>query len=264
MKTFGTLLLATVLLWPLQVQSAQDAVAKGETIAREAERRDAGFGDTSTRMTMILTDRKGNTRERILRISTLEVPNPKLGDKSLVIFDAPRDLKGTAFLSHARILEDDDQWLFLPAIKRIKRISSSNKTGSFFGSEFAYEDITALEYGKYAYKWLENQPCGRLTCYVVERKPLYKNSGYSRLLTWYDTSEYRIWRVDYYDRKGKQVKSLSLSKFKKYLGKFWRAQQLTMKNLKTGRSTTLIYDTFRFRTGLKEAYFSKANLKNVR
>jgi len=264
MKILRNLLLAALLTVPLQAAAAEDPVAKGEAIAREAERRDQGFGDTRTRLTMILQDRKGKTRERSLRISTLEVPDPALGDKSLVIFDTPRDLKGTALLSHARILEDDDQWLFLPALKRTKRISSSNKTGAFFGSEFTYEDITAQEYGKYSYKWLENKPCGKLTCALVERRPRYKNSGYNRLVTWYDTAEYRIWRIDYYDRKGKYYKTLKLSDYRQYLGRFWRAHTYTMTNLKTGKTTRLVYDSFKFKTGLTDAAFSKGALRNVK
>ena len=86
----------------------------------------------------------------MLSLRTLEVPDESVGDKSLIIFDSPRDIKGTALLSYAKILDPDDQWLYLPALKRVKRISSVNKSGPFVGSEFAFEDFTALELNKYA------------------------------------------------------------------------------------------------------------------
>ena len=136
---------------PTVTEAAEDPVVKGEAVARESDRRDLGFGDTKVELRMILENRRGQTSERRLRIHTLEVPDEKDGDKSLVIFDVPRDIRGTALLSYSHILDPDDQWLYLPALKRVKRISSSNKSGPFVGSEFAYEDITAQELKKYSF-----------------------------------------------------------------------------------------------------------------
>jgi len=255
---------AAVLALPLTAQAAGDTAARGAEIAREAERRDQGWGDSQVALTMILQDRKGNKRERKLRISALEVPGDRLGDKSLVVFDSPADLKGTILLSYAKIGADDDQWLYLPALKRVKRISSSNKTGAFFGSEFSYEDITAQEFGKYSYDYTGQKPCGKLTCYVVERKPTYRNSGYSVLVTYYDTARYRPQIIEYFDRQGRAFKRLTMQDYKQYGGKFWRARTLTMQNLKTGKTSVLQYGDFRFGTGLNDSYFSQGNLRNIR
>jgi outer membrane lipoprotein-sorting protein len=244
--------------------TSTDTMARGEEIALEADKRDQGWGDSKVSLTMILQDRKGRTRERKLRINSLEVIDETRGDKSLVIFDSPADLKGTILLSHAKITEDDDQWLFLPALKRVKRISSSNKTGAFFGSEFAYEDITAQEFGKYSYNYIGEKPCGDLTCFVVERRPNYRNSGYSVLITYYDKEDYRPQKIDYLDLKGQPFKQLILSDYKKYNDKFWRAQTLTMNNMKTGKISILQYGPYEFGTGLKEDYFKQGNLKNIK
>ena len=94
------------------------------------------------------------------------------GDLSLVIFDTPADVKGTAFLSHTKKAGSDDQWLYLPALKRVKRIASSNQAGPFMGSEFAYEDISSQELEKYTYKYLRNEDYGGLDCFVVEYDPV--------------------------------------------------------------------------------------------
>ena len=236
---------------------------KGAAIAREADRRDQGYGDSKADLKMILQDRQGRTRERRLRIWTLEVPDAAQGDKSLVVFETPRDIEGTALLSYAHILEPDDQWLYLPALKRVKRISSINKSGSFVGSEFAYEDITGQEFGKYSYKWLRDEPCGELECYVVERRPRYENSGYSRLVTWYDQAEYRVQRVDYYDRDGEYLKTLTSSDYRQYLGKYWRPHLLVMDNKQTGKTTRLIYKNYEFQTGLSDSDFTRSRLKTV-
>jgi outer membrane lipoprotein-sorting protein len=246
------------------VVAAEDPVSKGEAIAREADSRDRGFSDSKAVLVMILEDRKGSIRERRLRIQTLEAPDEKEGAKSLVVFDEPRDIKGTALLSYAHILDPDDQWLYLPALKRVKRISSINKSGSFVGSEFAYEDITGQELGKYSYKWLRDESCGDLDCFVVERRPMYDASGYARLVTWYDQTEYRILRIDYYDLKDEFLKTLIFSEYRQYLGRFWRPHRLVMDSDRTGRSTRLLYEDYKFQTGLNENDFSQGSLKRAR
>jgi outer membrane lipoprotein-sorting protein len=245
-------------------QAAENPVAKGEAVAREADRRDLGFGDTRADMKMILENRRGQTSERLMRIQILEVPDENDGDKSLVIFDQPRDITGTALLSFAHILEADDQWLYLPALKRVKRISSRNKSGPFVGSEFAYEDMTAQELKKYSHKWVRDEACGELECFVLEQRPLYEKSGYTRLVTWYDKAEYRVQRVDYYDRKGDLLKTLTYDDYRQYLGKYWRAHDMFMVNHRTGKKTRLVFKKYGFQTGLKNRDFTRSRLKRSR
>ena len=196
----GTLLLTSLSLQPLAAKAVNQAVGeaerKGQEVADEWDRRDQGFGDTVSSMKMELVNRHGDKSSWAMKQKVLEVPGHDAGDKSLTIFQSPRDIKGTAFLSFAKILDPDDQWLYLPALKRVKRISSTNKSGPFVGSEFAYEDLSAQELKKYTYKWLRDEPCGDLQCFVVEQAPTYKNSGYTRAVVWYDKSEYRQRKID--------------------------------------------------------------------
>jgi outer membrane lipoprotein-sorting protein len=213
---------------------------------------------------MILKNRQGETSERELRMEGLEVPDPNDGDKTMVVFDEPRDVKGTALLTYTHIRQPDDQWLYLPALKRVKRISSSNKSGPFMGSEFAYEDFTSQEVKKYKYKWLRDEPCGALTCFVVERYPQYENSGYTRQIVWMDQDEYRVQNVEYYDRKDQLLKILTLSDYRQYLDKYWRAHNLDMVNQQTGKSTQLTWSDYQFRVGLSDDEFTKTRLKRTR
>ncbi|MHC4283585.1 MAG: outer membrane lipoprotein-sorting protein, partial [Planctomycetota bacterium] len=227
-------------------QSPED---KGLVIAQEADRRDTGFGDFTVNMLMILKNKHGQTSERKIRNRTLEVKND--GDKSLSIFDTPRDVKGTAFLNFTHKKGDDNQWLFLPALKRVKRISSRNKSGSFMGSEFAYEDISSQEVEKYTYKWIRDEVYNKLECFVIERYPVdKKNSGYTRQIIWVDKSEYREWKVEYHDRKNSLLKTLTFKGYKKYLDKYWRPDEMNMVNHQTGKSTKLVMSNYKFRTGL--------------
>ena len=257
----GAVSALTMIAAPSWAETSQE---KGLVIAEELDRRDLGWGDSEVAMKMILTNRNGESSTRELRLKSLEVHASGLGDESLTIFDYPRDIKGTAFLSHTKITEPDDQWLYLPALKRVKRISSANKSGPFVGSEFAYEDLLSQEVAKYAYNWLRDEQCGELECFVVERIPVYENSGYTRTIVWIDKDEYRPMRIEFYDRKNAHLKTLVYADYRRYLGQYWRAHTLQMDNHQTGKSTTLTFDDYAFQVGLTEADFRSSRLKRVR
>ena len=137
---------------------AQSAEQKGLQIAQAAKDYEKGFTDFKASMLMTLISKNGDTSTRIIRIKTLEVEGD--GDKSLSIFDQPADVKGTAMLTYSHGLEPDDQWIYLPALKKVKRISSRNKSGPFMGSTFAFEDLGSQEVEKYSYRFLREEGCG--------------------------------------------------------------------------------------------------------
>ena len=132
-----------------------DAEQKGLSISLEVKKRDLGWEDSTADMVMLLRNKHGQESSRSIKIKSLEIADD--GDKSLTIFNKPRDVKGTAFLSFSHPVAADDQWLFLPALKRVKRISSRNKSGPFMGSEFAFEDLSSFEVEKYSYKYLADE-----------------------------------------------------------------------------------------------------------
>lgn len=251
---------AMVMAMPLALA---DAVAdKGLQIAKEADLRADGFGDFTAEMEMILKNRQGDTNTRYIRILGLEVKGD--GDKSLSIFDEPADVKGTAMLTYSHKTEADDQWLYLPALKRIKRIASNNKSGPYMGSEFAYEDIASQEVEKYTYKYLRDEVFSGVDCFVVERYPVDENSGYKRQVVWIDKVEYRPLKIDFYDRKDSLLKTLVNSGYKKYLEHHWRPDEMFMENHQTGKTTRIAWKNYRFRTGLSERDFQVDDLKRAR
>ncbi len=241
---------------------AETPEEKGFAIAIEDDKRDNGFQDFTASMVMILKNRQGEESSRKIRNKTLEVKND--GDKSLSIFDWPRDVKGTALLNFTHKTGNDDQWLYLPALKRVKRISSANKSGSFMGSEFSYEDITSQEVEKYTYKWIRDEEYRDEKCFVFERYPVYKNSGYTRQVVWLDHKDYKILQIKFYDRKGALLKILNQSDFKQYLGKYWYPGTMYMENHQTGKSTLVTWKNYKFRNGLRSKDFSKSSLKRAR
>lgn len=246
------------------VLSAETPEAKGLAIAARSDRSDRGFGDSTVSLEMVLRNKAEKEARRELTIRTLEVPDEKLGDLSLVIFDSPPDIAGTALLSHAKILEPDDQWLYLPALKRVKRISSVNKSGPFVGSEFAFEDLTAFELEKFSYRYLGEEPCGELVCDLIERVPRYEHSGYSRQKAWIDQDVYQVRKVEFFDRKDALLKTLTLDDYRRYDGGWWRAHRLSMVNHVTGKSTDLAYGDYVFGRGLDAGDFSKGALQRLR
>jgi hypothetical protein len=235
---------------------------KGLAIAVEDDKRDNGFLNYEADALMVLKNRNGDESTRYLRFKTLEVQGD--GDKNLTVFDRPRDIKKTAFLNFTHSLGDDDQWLYLPALKRVKRISSSNKSGPFVGSEFAYEDITSQEVKKYTYKWLRDEEYQGQKSFVVEQIPAYENSGYTRRVVWIDQDEYRTLKVDFYDRKNSLLKTLTYGGYQKYLNQYWYPEEMFMTNHQTGKSTRLIWKNYTFRTGLSDRHFNKNSLKRAR
>jgi outer membrane lipoprotein-sorting protein len=265
LNIFCTLLL---LLLPERVFAQDDQVEsaeqKGLNLAQEASRRNEGFGDTAVELSMVLLSTDGRQRTRRLTWKILEKIAVDEGDKSLTIFHEPRDIAGTGFLTHTHISQTDDQWLYLPALKRVKRIASANMSSAFVGSEFAYEDLLSDEVEKFNYEWLRDESCAELTCYVVQREPRYANSGYSRQLVWMDQKEFRIIKNEFYDRDGELKKTLRFEDYKLYLDKYWRAHNLRMENHQTGKVTLLQFAEYHFRAGLGAQAFSPDALKRIR
>ena len=197
-----------------------------------------------------------------MRSRTLEVPDD--GDKSMIIFEDPADVKGTALLTFSHKTGDDDQWLYLPALKRVKRISSSNKSGPFMGSEFAYEDLSSQEVEKYTYSYLRDETLDGVETFVIERYPVDTKSGYTRQVVWLDKDEYRVRKIDFYDRKASHLKTLVIGDYKLYLEKFWRPLAMQMVNHQTGKSTDLQWSEYLFQNGFSDRDFDRNSLQKVR
>jgi len=250
-----------MVLLPLQIL-AETPEEKGLALAITADRLNTGWVDQHADMTMTLRNRQGQESIRQLALKSKEVEGD--GDLSLSVFDTPRDVKGTAFLSYTHALEADEQWLYLPALKRVKRISSSNKSGPFMGSEFAYEDLTSYEIEKYTYKWLRDETFNGRGVYIVELYPAYENSGYTRQVIWMDKEMYQPLKVEFYDRKNSLLKTLTHIDYKNYLDKFWRPDKMHMVNNQNGKETTLEWRNYKHNSGLTDRDFDKNTLKKAR
>jgi len=218
----------------------------------------SGYQDASSQMRMTLINASGQKRERLMKMIVLEKEG---GDKSLMEFLSPADVKGTKFLNYEHVEKDDDQWLYLPALKRVKRISSKNKSGSFMGSEFAYEDLSSFNVDKYTYEGdaLELEVEGK-KMYKVQSRPVSKNSGYTKQVAWIDAASFLIQKMEYYDRKQELLKTAVYKDFKNISG-VWRIGEIRMKNHQNDKETILIWENETIKNGLKEKDFHKRVLK---
>lgn len=256
MRVLLLLLIALLIPEPGIAATPEEA---GLAIATEAHQRDRGWSDLRASMRMTLRAAGGEESLRELRVSMLEVEGD--GDKSLILFDSPRDIAGTAFLSHTHALAPDDQWLYLPALKRVKRIAASSKSGPFMGSEFAYEDLTSNEVEKYRYRLLREESLEDQPCFVLEERPAYENSGYTRRVVWLDKARYQPLKVEFYDRKDTLLKTLLFSDYSRYLDTWWRAGRMQMANHQSGKQTELLWRDFTFKQGLGARDFDLNTLK---
>ena len=194
-----------------------------------------------------------------MRSKLLEIEGD--GDKSLFVFERPRDIRGIALLSFAHKIESDDQWFYMHRSKRVKRIISKNKSGPFLGSEFSIEDLSFQEIEKFSYKFLREEEFNNHNCFLIERIPLDPYSGYTKQLVWIDKENYLIQKIELFDRKSYHLKSQFFKGYKKYLNKFWRPNEIEMINHQNGKSTILFFEELRFQTGLTEEDFTLNSLK---
>ncbi len=246
---------------------AETAEEKGLRIAILSDEADLGWGAYTVDGEMILRDAAGNESLRVFENFVMERPDRNLGDLGIIVFERPRDIRGTGLLTHSNIEpQDDDQWLYLPAIKRVKRISSSNRTGKFVSSEFSYEDLGSQEVNDYDYKWLRDEPCptdASLTCHVTESYPKNPRSGYSKRIGWIDTAEYRVQKVDFFNRRGDHEKTLTYSGYQEYVGDYWRPDVMRMVNHQTKKETDLLWSGYDFEASLSESDFDQSRLPRL-
>ena len=236
-------------------------IEKGHAIAKETERLDSGFKDYIVEAKMYLKQDDKVLSERVFNSKVLEIIGD--GDHSVNVFKSPRDVAGTAILIHSHGTTPDDQWLYLPAVKRVKRISTRSKSGPFVGSEFAYEDISSWVPEKYTYRFLEHAQLDGNNCFKVENTPAYSDSGYSKLHEWVDSKIFRPRKIDYFDRKGDLLKTLHFQDYQQYQNTFWRPSKMVMVNHQNGRSTEIDWHNYQYETGLTASDIAKAKLRSI-
>ena len=211
-------------------------------------------------MTLTLINAQGKESVRKLVFEGFEGVARR--DKTKVTFTYPADMKGAALLTHENGEGDDDQWLYLPAVKRTKRIASSNQRGSFMGSELSYEDLVVRQLDKYNFRYLGDETIEGKDCFVIERIPKNKKSGYSRVVRWRMKDNLQELRTDYYDRKGDLLKTRMMYGHHLIDG-YWRVQKIEVTNAQTNKKSTLTFDDVKLKVKIPEDHFSTQSLDSA-
>jgi hypothetical protein len=192
--------------------------------------------------TMILITHKGQQRER-KTTNLVKLQSNGIDSKLLVRFNAPADIKGTGFLQIEHSDVDDDLWIYLPALKKSRRLVANNKKDSFVGSDFSYGDIALPKVDQYRHTLLRQEKVDGFDCHVVESTPandaFRANSGYSKKITWVRTDNFLETKVEYHDLAGRLLKTQLVRKHQLVepaKGR-WLALQREMTNHQTGHRT---------------------------
>jgi outer membrane lipoprotein-sorting protein len=254
------LFLCFCLVW-VGLSFAATAEEKGLEIAKKMQAANNGFIGEESLMEMVLIDAYGAKTTRLMKGMVMEVSED--GDKSISIFQNPKDVKGTKMLTHTHKSGDDDQWLYLPTVRRVKRISSSNKSSSFMGSEFSYEDLGSQEIEKYNYKLLNDIKIGGSAGWKLERVPKTK-SGYSKMVMYVSQKYMNPVKVEYYDRKSELLKVAVFSNFKGFKAgtkSLWRSNKIHMKNVQTKKESIFEWKERSLGVKHKDRDFNKTALQ---
>ena len=250
-KMLKKLVVSLVVSVGLYAQSSVEIAKKSYEIM-------SGYKSSVSQTTMILKNSDGEENIRKLEIKKLENID---GDKSLIKFLYPADIKDTKLLSYEIIGGDDRQWLYLPALKRIKRISSRNKSGSFMASEFSYEDIASQNYKNYTYdEKVENTTKDGKKYFKITRIPKDENSGYSKQFIWINSTTYLATFGEYYDKQNRLLKEISFLEYQK-IQNIYRIKKINMFNVQNGKSSILSWDEDKIKLSLDVNDFTQRVLQ---
>lgn len=247
--------------------------AAAELSAYEVMARADNLDDGSTRVakyTMVLIDRRDRQRSRDLMIYSKDYGEDS---RTLSSFESPADIAGTAYLNYdwANPERDDDSWLYLPAMQRVRRIASSDTSDSFLGSDFTYADINGLELDWYDYRFVnESETVDGFDCWVIEATPKpelkYKAeeaTGYSKLQVWIRKDNFVQVQAQAWELRGNRIKYFSASDIRQVQG-IWtthRQQAITTRNGRQEHASILQLTAIRYDDSLSDEYFETEYLQ---
>lgn len=257
------MILKTLLIVALTMSSLM--AITGQEIAQKVHDRDEGDNSTA-KMKMILTDKNGKKRVRDLKTFTKNKGDDKL---KLMFFLTPADIKNTAFLTYdyEDSNKDDDQWLYLPELQKVKRIASSDKSSSFMGSDFTYSDMTDRNVEDYTYKIMkEKKVGGHLTWQMLvtpKSEKTVQETGYTKSIVFVRQDNFVIIQALHYIKAGKKLKYMMIKGLKQ-IDNIWTAtqmQMITKKGKKTLHKTTFKFSDIKYNQDLKESLFTTRTLE---
>jgi len=237
--------------------SAQDAAS----IVKSARDR-LQMATMSTRSRLVITAKNGSTSERVIDQYSKDGPN---GSRAVIVFQSPANVAGTRFLTMDNGSGGTDQWIFLPSLGRVRRISASESSGSFMGTDFSYDDISLIDRGVSLdiHTLLREETLNGNACYVIQSVPKDSSYQYSKQVSWVDKNNYRIYKSEMYNRRGELVKLMEMSDYRDIQGRI-TPMQTKISTVGAGTSTTIFIEIARYDDPIPESVFTTAYLETGR
>jgi outer membrane lipoprotein-sorting protein len=255
MKRFVLFVSGLVLVASLNAQDAASIVRAS---------RDRINADTvSTRARMVITAKNGSTTERV--IDQYGKDDAQGRNRTVIVFQQPASVRGTRFLTMENASGDNDQWIFLPSLGKVRRIASSEGGGSFMGTDMSYDDISSVnrEVDKDTHTLLREETYNGAACYVIQSVPKDSSYQYAKMISWIDKSTKVSHKLEGYDRRGNLAKTLESSNFKDVQG-YLTATQMKVTTVAEGTSTTVYTDIIKYNDPIPDSVFTTRFLETGR
>jgi outer membrane lipoprotein-sorting protein len=251
--------ISVVLLMAFASLSFADEMSGEQVISNVYNR--PSSNDLQANLTMELKNSQGNTRVREIKQFVKAIPE---GEKKIMYFVAPADVKNTSFMnwSYDDASKSDDQWIYLPALKKIKRISSDSKSDSFMGSDFTYDDLGDRALSDDTHSIIREETLDKKDCYVVESVSKQDNYMYSRTLTWVEKGSWIGIKKEFYDEDDELLKVLRVLASETLDGVII-ITNTTMENVQNGHSTTMTLKDILVNKGLDDSLFTERMMKRA-
>lgn len=233
----------------------------------ETQRRLHRLDDEEELRLMVMVDDSGQERRRKLAGYMITPPGADQY-KLLLRFQSPRDVRNTGLLVWENETGDADQWLYLPAFRRVKRIPTSGKKNRFMGTDFAYEDLRREPIKLNDYSLVGSETLDGQETFVVEAKPATEaaadDSGYSKRKLWIHKELFTTLAVEYYDKAGRLWKVLKNRDFESVGHTAWAPNEIEMTDIQTGTKTIVIIESRKVNQGLNARFFTEVELRRGR
>ncbi|TFH24929.1 MAG: outer membrane lipoprotein-sorting protein [Myxococcales bacterium] len=267
--THAVLSVLTMALMIAAVPQPEAAASEGDKpsgleVAKDSDKAQRSDSEYNV-MTMTLENSRGQQRIRTIEGYSHELSGDE--EHRFAKFLEPSDVKDTTLLTYDYRDEDDDIWLYLPALKKVKRILSSNKTDYFMGSDFTYWDMENLDFINWTYALTGEETIDGVDCWIVEATPANdeekKESGYEKTASWISKKDHLPRRVDFHDLKGRHAKRLTTADIRPTSDSDPRprAHKLTMENYVTKHKTVLVMEKLALDVAVDEEIFSQRNMR---
>ncbi len=256
MKTLK--LTAVIFLMTLTVSALTELKAQpiGQKIMEDVYNLPKG-DDMQGELTMTLINRQGEQRVRNLRQYSKDYGDV---EKKIMFFLSPADVRGTSFMNWSYTDgRDDDQWIYLPALRRVRRISSDGKSDYFMGSDFTYDDLGERHPDEDNHKLLREETLNGKACYVVESTPKDPDYMYSKTITWVMKDNNLGLKREFYDDRGRLLKILDIKQFEKING-YWTILETEMQNVQNNHTTRMKFNNVQYNQGIPDRMFTERSM----